>query len=468
VGLAAVAVGWSVPLDDWWLSIASGQAILSGADASRALSFTFTPMQPDVINPQWGAQLLLAAAPLGVALALTVAATLAGGLIAMHRVATVASPVATATASLIGLTVLVPHLLVRTQAFSVLLFMVCVLLLERFATRAWMPVAYGLTMLVWTNVHGAFVIGLGLPLLFLAASLLDQVRSVPATVSRRRQASGIGLAAALGVIATLANPAGTDLLVYAVDLSANPVVRSVSTEWQPAYPWTPIAMPFWGFLALFIALRSWRGATTAEIMVVSALLVVGIASVRSIPWPTLAMLPLLAIAIDRQRARLPALRRALGGLHSPFSSGRARSTALIAMVVIIGFQVIRPGLPPALARLETSAPNELVDALESRIPPGAVDRVFNEQRWGGYLTYRLHGRALTYLDGRLEIAAPEVWRRYYEILGGTDGVALIGELGVDWVLLGAENARLLDDLREHGFQLIARSSAGELLRAPQN
>src|SRR5687768_3325506 len=69
-----VVVGWSLPIDDFWLSIASGRAIAHGADLTRALPFSWTEVVPGALNPQWGAQILLGwHGSLGVALAVNAA-----------------------------------------------------------------------------------------------------------------------------------------------------------------------------------------------------------------------------------------------------------------------------------------------------------------------------------------------------------------------------------------------------------
>src|SRR5688572_11136783 len=66
VAIVALAMGFvvaafSLPIDDFWLSIASGRAIAAGADPTRAVEFSWMTVLPGALNPQWGAQLLLGA-----------------------------------------------------------------------------------------------------------------------------------------------------------------------------------------------------------------------------------------------------------------------------------------------------------------------------------------------------------------------------------------------------------------------
>ncbi len=59
IGMGFVMAALSLPIDDFWLTIASGRAIAAGADLTRAVDFSWTAQVPDALNPQWGAQILM-------------------------------------------------------------------------------------------------------------------------------------------------------------------------------------------------------------------------------------------------------------------------------------------------------------------------------------------------------------------------------------------------------------------------
>ena len=228
--LSVLAVAWSPPLDDFWLTLASGRDLLAGADAGLALPFTHTPMVEGAINPQWGAQLLFAVGgSVGVALGLHVALVAGGLLLTLRRGLTRSTVTAAVLAMLAALVVLGPHLAPRVQSFSILLFPLALLLLERGARRWWLPIAYGGLVLAWANVHGAFVLGQILPPLLLVGPLLGAVRA--RTLGHvLRENRPLLVTAAIALIVPLINPAGSALYAYAYGQAGNEAVRSLATE----------------------------------------------------------------------------------------------------------------------------------------------------------------------------------------------------------------------------------------------
>ncbi|HTE65361.1 MAG TPA: hypothetical protein VK736_03780, partial [Candidatus Binatia bacterium] len=246
LSLGALVAALSLPIDDFWLSLASARAIVSGADPGRAIDLTWTPMLPGAINPQWGAQLVLGApGSLGWALAVNAALIVTGLGLTAVRARRRASAIATAVALLLVIGVVAPHLLARAQSFSIALLPALLLLLDRRPAPAWLPLVVALLMAAWANLHGAFVIGQLAVGAMLVAELVAWRRHDPDA-----RPGTLVLAAAAALLAPLANPAGLQLLVYAYAQPGLEVVRSISIEWQPSWPWIPVASLAWVLLGL--------------------------------------------------------------------------------------------------------------------------------------------------------------------------------------------------------------------------
>lgn len=458
--LALVAVAWSPPLDDFWLTLASGRAILGGADPGRALPFTHTAMQPGAINPQWGAQVVLAApGSLEIALALSAAFVFAGLLVTYVRGLARASLVASTVALLLALAVLGPHLVPRAQSFSILLLPIALLLLELAGRRWWLPLAYGLLVVAWANLHGAFILAPLVAGLWLLGRLVSG--------GRLRDELPVLVTVALAVVAPLLNPAGATLYAYALGQAGNPAVRALATEWQPAWPWTGFGAALWLFAIGLLLGQPWRRwpDRASELLVLAALLVLGATAVRSIPWFVLAATPLFAEQIDAALRRWVPLRRALG----PIPLSRAIALDLAASVALVGilFQLVRPGLPAPIARLTPTMPVALVDHLEANLPLANREPLFNSQAWGGYLAYRLGDRAATYLDGRIETPTAETWNRYLAIANGAnDAIELLSASDVDWAFVETWQTGLRQRLLDAGWEEMADAPVGWLLRRP--
>jgi hypothetical protein len=467
---AALALGFlvaafSLPIDDFWLSLRSGQAILAGADPGRAMDLTWTPMVPNAINPQWAAQLLLGAPGwLGWALAVNAALIAAGLAVTAARARNRASSVATGLAMIVVIGVLAPHLLARAQSFSIALLPALLLLLDRRPAPRWLPLAVAFLMIAWANLHGAFVIGQ----LAVGVSLLVELRAWRRGGAGARPAT-LALATAAALLAPLVNPAGIELLRYAYAQPALDIVRSISVEWQPAWPWIPVATLAWILVAILVAGRvARRGAISLR----DALLGLGLGalaltSIRNIPWLVLAMAPLLAEDAEAALRARPALAAAVGEVRGPLGRPGGWVAILAAAALAVALQLLRPAMPEPAARLTPDAPVAIADLLEQRLPQGAAARILNEQVWGGYLAWRLGDRIETAMDGRLEIRDRDTWIGYFALLHGEgDPGATLASDGVTWVAVRASRGDLIYKLRLSGWQVALTAPEGILLSAP--
>jgi hypothetical protein len=465
VALGFVVAAFSLPIDDFWLSLRSADAIRAGADSARAIDLTWTPMLPAAINPQWAAQLVLGApGGLGWALAVNAGLIAAGLGLTLARVRRRAGPVATAIAMLVVIGVLAPHLLARAQSFSILLLPALLLLLDRRPAPPWLPLAVAALMVAWANLHGAFVIGQ----LAVAVSLVVELWAWRRAESAARPVTLV-LATAAALLAPLVNPAGVDLIRYAYAQPGLDVVRSISVEWQPAWPWVPVATLVWILLALLVAGRIARrgGITLRDGLLGLGLAVLALTSIRNIPWLVLAMAPLLAEDVEvtlRARSRLAT---AIGEIRGPLGRPGAWIVLLAAAVLAVAFQPLRPILPEPVARLTPDAPVQIADLLDARLPRGEEARVLNEQVWGGYLAWRLGDQIETAMDGRLEIRDRDTWVGYFALLRGEDDpAATLASEGVTWAAVRSSREELIGKLRLAGWQVILTAPEGLLLSAP--
>ena len=460
VAITAIVAGWSLPIDDFWLSIASGRAIADGERIDAALPFSWTDEVRGALNPQWGAQVLLGAhGSVGVALALNAGLLAAGIGLTVLRAARRTSGMAVAVALLLILVALAPHLLARAQSFSIALLPLALILMDRYATRPWLPFAYGVLMVAWANLHGGFVIGQVAAVVWLVAAVVQR-RSpwVPA---------GVVVAAA---VSPLANPAGPALLAYAYGQPATSVVTSISVEWQPSWPWIAVAMPFWAILLAFVAGRFIGGrlprfSPLRDHLLAGVLALLAISAIRHIPWFLLTVLPILAADFDQVLTAAPRLAQALGRLPRPLAPPRVWRTLAVLGVLVLAFQIARPALPVGLARLTPDEPAAAVDQLELLARDG--DHVLNEQVWGGYLAHRLWPRVETAMDGRLEIRSRDEWASYFTLMQGRDDPAgALAARGVRWAIIGSQRGELRSELEHAGWSVIADDGYATLLRAP--
>lgn len=466
--LAAFVVALAPPIDDYWLALASAREVLAGADLARAVPLSWIPQVAGALNPQWLAQLVLGVPPLPLSLAINAALLGVGFVLTMLRSRATASTTATAVAMLIVVAVVAPHIIVRPQSFSFALLPLALLLLDRFSARPWLPLAYGGLVALWANLHGAFVIGQVAAVAAATAAVLSSV--IPAlgpSPGERRLAIAVATAAA-ALLGSLANPAGHELLVYAYGQGASGLIRELSIEWQPAWPWNPIGSLFWILVGMLLAGRVLR---RGAIGLAPGLLLVGLGllaatGIRHVPWFAVAAAPVLAADVDALLAARPRLARAFGA-PAGLLARRPVDMLLAAVGLVVLFSAFRPALPAEIARLEADAPTASAERLIPELPAGARTRILNEQVWGGYLAWRLGDRVEIAMDGRIEIRSRQTWAGYLALMNGEgDPPETLAAADVEWAVLRATRRELVERLEAAGWQVAAHHGAEVLLRAP--
>lgn len=380
------------------------------------------------LDQNWGAQVLLYAIwrvggfPL-VAVSSALCTVAAWGLVATACRRRTASLRLIAGAVLAGYLASAAAFSARPQMFSVLLFAVELHLLEVARTRPRIALAIPLLMPLWANLHGAFVVGLGL------------VAMEAAAAAWRRDRPGVLrflVVGALSAIGLLANPWGARVLAYAALLPANPVVTGMVTEWAPASMRDPAGAMLLAAIGVLVVALAWsRAHARAPEQILRMALLAGLAlwAVRASVWFGLA-LPVAICALARERAPRPA--DADRGV--PLASGLVLAALAVALAVVLP-PVRRAMVSDGPPRPElTAAPVAAAGWLAANPQPG---RMFNLQSWGSYLEFRLGPQVKPAVDSRIELLPAERWHDYLAIAAGRwDAERLLDRWGVDYVVTG--------------------------------
>ena len=119
----------------------------------------------------------------------------------------------------------------RPQDLSYLFFSALLLLLTLARQRTVWLVAVPPLLLLWANIHGSFVLGLGMIVLELIWAVFPRLQG-RLTVSQRLPVRAASLTLVGGLGASLVNPHGPFLVTYALKVSSSPVLTSLIAEWQ--------------------------------------------------------------------------------------------------------------------------------------------------------------------------------------------------------------------------------------------
>ncbi|MCX6544259.1 MAG: hypothetical protein NTV05_07560 [Acidobacteria bacterium] len=290
---------------DLWGHVRFGQDILASHSIPRQDPYSFTSDRP-WINHEWLAEVLMAGA-YGVAgsagliaLKWLLAASALGILWRAMRHAGVFQPVAKGLLLLALGGAYSLMATIRPQLFSMLLYTILLALLNGVGRGhrrllLWMPVLFAF----WANLHGGWIVGLGVLGLWSASTLLAGSISWP-------WAAGGTL---LGILGTLVTPYGPRLWRFLWETVG--LGRSDITEWQPlthepffVIPWTMAA------ILIVVAWRRHRWAVVSLLIPAATLGAMAVRVVRLEGFFALTAVILLAPCFAAfGPARLPLTRR---------------------------------------------------------------------------------------------------------------------------------------------------------------
>jgi hypothetical protein len=336
-------------------------------------------------------------------------------------------------AILIGL-VVTPYVTLRPQAVSWLLLSLLVwFLIELRPDRARRALLLVPFFVLWANLHGVYVIGLGVVAVYCLFTIVGR--------TPMSQAKGPMAMAAIGsLLASTLTPAGPVGILYPlryVELSDWGLANI--QEWQSPSFHEPA---HWAFLALiaWVGLNGGRN-TPGWLVALSWIgIALGLVALRNVPIAAVFCLPALALGLEaRLQERYPLRSRRMAPSRA---LGRRLMELGTAVIVVIGAMVV---LVPAgvgtgvTANVAKRFPVDAVLLLQREFPDA---RVLADYGWGGYLIHELYplgGRV--FVDGRNDMYDQQVLEDYDAIREADAGwEALVDSYDVEAILVKPDAA----------------------------
>lgn len=385
---------------DLFARLAVGKLVVETGQVSTNDPFSYTPKAPKWIDHEWGAGVLfyLVASAAGQKGLLSLKALLMFGTLAFMylraRRATGRAPSLFFHVLLVGALYVGFLTSIRAQTLTFFLFSAWLYLLERVRDGNWrlawlLPVSG----VVWANLHGGFLAGLGL--IFLVA------------IGQRLQGRSSARLFALGCVvglSSLVNPYGLDYWAYLWD--ATMMSRAHIGEWAPLSLFGSPAL-FLGFkLLLLLAIVALRGMASrsespdyATILTLGVSAVLGLAVMRHTTFFVIASAPVVW-------AWMASLLKRGSGAGGPMQALRTWNSPLVeASYYGVSRGLLLVGTILALS----SSPFRIV--LFSEFPTAAVDFIAQNHlrgnllipfNFGGYAIWRLYPDCRVAMDGRYE------------------------------------------------------------------
>jgi hypothetical protein len=429
---AAYFWGTNVADEDLWNHITFGTIELRTLSALRVDQWSYSAPGHPFFNHEWGTEVVFAllyrlggtgallALKAAVGVALLGAMLDAGRTLARTTTGDRARPDPALTAAVLVLVfaTLAPGASFRAQLFTMLFLALELALLVRAEARlfdaprgsqvGWELAVMPLLMLVWTNLHGGFVVGVAVLGLFvvsvLARSLAARAWSEPRPGTRALALLALSGVAALA--ATAVNPYGTALHRY---LATTLDDHGRIVEWLPIPAFSTSHAPFKLLTALTLACavpwittrpRSARLDWRLAFVVVAA----GAAfrHQRHSVLAAIAAAPLLLVSAEALRRRIVARRPALVP-RAPVAIAIAAGALAVAGIQLVQVVARYAESPLAIRYERDEFPADAIAFLDAEQVRGNMAVQFE---WGGYTLYHLGDRARVFIDGRYEAAYP--------------------------------------------------------------
>jgi hypothetical protein len=347
------------------------------------------------------------------------------------------------------------HWLARPHIFSLLLTLVFVIILDLYwregRNRLWL---LPLLMVLWVNLHGGYILGLALVLLYAAANLIIRIAAGSESKSLAKPIKPLFTAAFATLAATFVNPRGPAILIFPFHLVGRPFIMDNVIEFRSLDFHHNSLFMLTLLLYLAILVLSPKKPDPIEGSLTFLFVAMSLYSVRYIPLMLIVVSPIVARRVPEVLGivadRLGAF-RVTGDARTMLESISANVTAMesrfnrhvwVWIAVAICFLAGLNGSRTSNDRLfdyrfdQAKFPVSALDfAMRNQIP----GNMFNNDGWGGYIIYAAHPRYRVFMDGRSDMYGEPMLRQYLKVSrADLDYEKVLEKYNVTWVLFDAD------------------------------
>jgi hypothetical protein len=366
------------------------------------------------------------------------------------------------------------HWLARPHIFTFLMLALWIDSLERLRCGylgSWwrLPVI----MLLWANLHGAFIAGFVTWGIYGFGIAWDAVWKYSAAHIPARFERAFLLGGIVSFLATLMNPSGPGLWSTSIGYIGSRYLVSHTAEYLPPNFHDPSTWPFLLMLALTLAafgLQA-RRVPAAQLFLICAWLVMALYSVRNVPLFAIVTAPplasILSVWLVEHAPRLNLLARWLAMEERlrqiEISLKGTLWPAVLTLLVVV---VLASG-----AALDFSGKGNHFD--EAIFPVAAVDWMqdnpqkgegFNYFPWGGYLLYRMWPEEQVFIDGQTDFYGESLTRQYEQVITLAPGWQQVFEqYHVRWVLIPVDEPLVGVLIEQPGWSVAYQDETAVLL-----
>jgi hypothetical protein len=355
------------------------------------------------------------------------------------------------------------HWLARPHIFTFLFLALWAYQLEHAAERKSNHIgSFPLLMLLWVNMHGAFIAGF----VVLGAHIAEWLWEF----SQRRADMAYGrtlfIISISSFAVTIINPAGFRLWRTSLGFIGNNYLVDHTVEYMPPDFHAAATWPFLFMLAFFLFSLS-RGTKIKlrEAILLAGWAVMALYSARNIPLFAIVAAPILGTLIQSSAGKMQFLTKQDEGLK--MIENRLRGILFPVIVILFLAFASALNLKAGAASFDNRYdpavfPVNAVDWLDENPQAG---NVFNDFTWGGYLLYREWPALKVFIDGQTDFYGEALTREYEQAVSVSKGwETVFDKYNIEWAILPVDSALAQKLEVEQHWRVLFKDSTAVILR----
>ena len=311
-------------------------------------------------------------------------------------------------------------------------------------------------MLLWTNLHAGFVVGLIVLLIYALGNLLRSLTCAEDDEQSKARSRAITLTKVFAVclLVSFINPYGASLHTHIIEsyISSNHLMDNITEFRSPSFHVGVVK--FFELLILMatvVASISLRGFSFVEIGLLVVWTHMALLSARHIPLYALIVVPIVVYHLTEYLENVEKLQdlkiwvKKLAGWFRGYSMNitgfenqfKGVVYPILAVVILVFISLNHGRL------FGTQVMNKNFDS--DKFPVAAADfmdkqslngNLFTTDQWGGYLIYRFYPRYPVFFDGRSDMYGEEIMKDYLKLVNlEFNWKSVIDKYRIEWMLL---------------------------------
>ncbi len=333
------------------------------------------------------------------------------------------------------------HWLARPHIFSLMLTVIWYSVLHRFHYRGKNQLfILPFLMVVWVNLHGGYIFGLMLLLVYFLGNLVSLYFSEKSGAKEHvYKLKSVAKVFAACLLASLCNPYGYRILIFPFAVASDPFLMNNVREFLSPNFHEPLTFKYLLLASIAVFAFSRVAVSWIDLGLVLLTTYMALYSARYIPLFAIITAPILLRLVDRLKGELPLnamtwlARRSAGfSLLDRRSMGYFWLTGTIVLVLSLAH----------MSRLHVQFDDKLfpAKAVDFILSESISGNIFNNEEFGDYIIYRAWPKYRVFFDGRSDMYGAILGGDYLKVartLPGWEDV--LQKRQVDWVLFNTDS-----------------------------